>query len=132
MPRRSTLALGRKEDVASIRAAEAADSAAIAELIRVASAQSFLPTLSRDGQLRFLSDHTSEAMAARLRSAEFRYDVAEELGALSGVVGVRNGTHLFSLYVAPMMQRRGLARRLWNHVKENGTDLSPSDIRMRA
>ncbi len=63
-------------------------------------------------------------MAARLRSAEFRYDVAEELGALSGVVGVRNGTHLFSLYVAPMMQRRGLARRLWNHVKERSDSRS--------
>ncbi len=38
-------------------------------------------------------------------------------GLLVGVVGVRRKTHLFTLFVADGMQRRGLGRLLWNHVK---------------
>jgi ribosomal protein S18 acetylase RimI-like enzyme len=104
--------------VASIRSARPLDAAAIADLIRSASEASFLPDFSDAGKSRFLSDHTAEAMAARLQSSDFRYDVAEEDGVLVGLVGVRSGTHLFSLYVAPNMQGLGLGRILWNHVKE--------------
>jgi ribosomal protein S18 acetylase RimI-like enzyme len=118
VPRRSTLALGSEHGVASIRPARPADTVAIADLIRSASEASFLPDLSEVGRWRFLSDHTSEAMASRLQSSEFRYDVAEEGGVLVGLVGVRSGTHLFSLYVAPNMQGRGLGRMLWNHVRD--------------
>jgi len=104
--------------VATIRPARPVDAAAIANLIRSASEASFLPDLSDAGKLGFLSDHTSEAMAARLQSSDFRYDVAEEHGVVVGLVGVRSGTHLFSLYVAPKTQGCGIGRMLWNHVKE--------------
>jgi ribosomal protein S18 acetylase RimI-like enzyme len=101
----------------SIRPATPADANAIAELIRGASEGSFLPEFPESGRLRFLSDHTSEAMTTRLRSGEFQYDLAEVNGLLVGVVGVRRKSHLFSLFVAAEMQKQGLGRLLWAHAK---------------
>ena len=42
-----------------------------------------------------------------------------ELGpALAGVVAVRDGTHLFHLFVASEFQRQRIARRLWAHAMQ--------------
>jgi GNAT superfamily N-acetyltransferase len=107
--------------VVVIRPARVADAPAIAELIRSASEESFLAELPEAGRLRFLEDHTSEAMEARIRNSEFRYDIAEDAGVLAGLIGVRRGTHLFSLYVAPRMQGRGLARTMFTHVQSRAS-----------
>jgi GNAT superfamily N-acetyltransferase len=101
----------------SIRPATPVDAHAISELIRCASENSFLLEFSESGRHRFLSDHTAEAMTARLESGEFQYDLAEVNGLLVGIVGVRRKSHLFSLFVADKMQRHGLGRLMWNHAK---------------
>jgi hypothetical protein len=75
--------------VPSISPANPADASAMAELISGASERSFLREFGESGRLRFLSDHTSEAMIARLQSGDFNYYLAEVNGLLVGVVGVR-------------------------------------------
>jgi len=103
--------------VPSIRPASLADATAIAELIRGVAECSFLREFSETGRLRFLSDHSSESMTARLQCGEFQYDLAEADGVLVGVVGVRRKSHLFSLYVSDRMQNHGLGKLLWNHAR---------------
>ena len=70
------------------------------------------------GAGRFLEFVTSSAIRGYLESPQFRYAVASADGALAGVVAVRNGTHLYHLFVQPQWQRQGLGRRLWAHARE--------------
>jgi GNAT superfamily N-acetyltransferase/heme-degrading monooxygenase HmoA len=117
----------------SIRPAAPTDANAIAELICGASEGSFLPEFSESGRLRFLSDHTAEAMTARLQSGDFQYDVAEVNGLLVGVVGVRRKSHLFSLFVADKMQKQGLGRLLWKHAKARAVETAgPAEFTVNA
>jgi GNAT superfamily N-acetyltransferase len=111
----------------SIRPANPADASAMAELIRGASERSFLREFAESGRLRFLSDHTSEMMIARLESGEFHYYLAEVNGRLVGVVGLRRKSHLFSLYVEDNMQRKGLGRLLWNHARARAEETGKVD-----
>jgi GNAT superfamily N-acetyltransferase len=106
----------------SIRPAGPPDADAIAELIRSAAESSFLSEFTEAGRLRFLTDHTSEAMTGRLQSGEFQYHLAEVNGLIVGVIGVRRRSHLFSLFVADEMQRHGVGRLLWNHAKACATE----------
>jgi GNAT superfamily N-acetyltransferase len=106
----------------SIRPARLTDANAIAELIREVSECSFLREFSETGRLRFLSDHSSERMTARLQSAEFEYDLAEVDGVLVGIIGVRRKSHLFSLYVVDRMQKHGLGALLWDHARARAVE----------
>jgi GNAT superfamily N-acetyltransferase len=65
------------------------------------------------GAEEFFATVTPEVIREHLASPEYAYLVAQEEGALAGVVGVRGNSHLFHLFVDPAMQGRGLSRRLW-------------------
>jgi GNAT superfamily N-acetyltransferase len=73
-------------------------------------------TLHPDGRgaEEFLTRISPEGIAGYLASPAYAYLVAEEEGALAGVVGIRDHSHLFHLFVHPAFQRRGLSRGLWN------------------
>ncbi len=101
----------------TIRAAEISDADAIAELICATASRSFLPDFPSYGQTRFLADRASEAMRRRLESGDFQYYVAELGGSIIGVVGIREGSHLFNLFVAEHAQGHGLGKLLWEHAK---------------
>ena len=73
---------------------------------------------TRAGAERFLEFITPTAIRGYLESPQFRYAVASADGALAGVVGVRQGTHLYHLFVQPQLQRQGLGRRLWAHARD--------------
>src|SRR5690606_40652166 len=49
--------------------------------------------------------------------AGFDYHVAEVAGEIVGVVGMRDGSHVYHLFVAEEHQGRGLGRALWEHAK---------------
>jgi GNAT superfamily N-acetyltransferase len=95
-----------------IRPATPRDAEAISALIMRLS-PTF--TLHPDGQgaEKFFAGVTPEAIQEYLALPEYAYRVAEEEGALAGVVGVRGNSHLFHLFVDPAHQGRGLSRRLW-------------------
>jgi len=48
----------------------------------------------------------------------FRYHVAETDGRIIGLVGVKDNTHLYHLFVSNAYPRKGVARRLWTIAME--------------
>lgn len=100
-----------------IRLATPADAEAISALIRGVS---HFFTLRPDGAgaEAFLETVSPDAVRGYLSSPDYAYRVAEEDGAIIGVVAVRENRHLYHLFVAPDGQRRGLARRLWTEAME--------------
>jgi GNAT superfamily N-acetyltransferase len=100
----------------TIRAARLDDSEQIAALIGELALKFIVPEFSPAGRNRFLSDHTPASIAKRMQ-AGFDYHVAETPAEVVGVVGVRESSHLYHLFVAGAIQGRGLGRRLWEHAK---------------
>lgn len=100
-----------------IRLATAQDAEAISALIR-GSAHHFLLDANGRGAERFLDGITAQAILACITSANFHYLAAQSGAELAGAVALRDGQHLFHLFVAPAFQRQGLARALWFAVKQ--------------
>jgi GNAT superfamily N-acetyltransferase len=95
-----------------LRPGIAADADAIAGLIA-----SFQPELTDhpdgSGAGPYLASVSSQAERGYLESDRYSYIVAEHEGALLGFIALRDGSHVFHLFVARQHQRRGIARRLW-------------------
>jgi GNAT superfamily N-acetyltransferase len=98
------------------RIAEVGDAEQIAALIREVAAKFVLCDFTAEGRSRFLSDHTSMALADRIRTG-FRYRIAKFRGEMVGVIGVRDWVHLSHLFVTEAFQGQGLARALWEQAK---------------
>lgn len=99
-----------------IRCALREDAESISALIIATARKFILFEFSAQGQARFLAAHTVKEIERRMR-AGFAYDVALYRGELVGVVGMRNSTHLYHLFVDEAHQRRGIGHRLWEHAK---------------
>jgi GNAT superfamily N-acetyltransferase len=89
-----------------------ADAEAIAGLI-----SSFQSELTDDpsgvGAEKFLASVSLRAEREYLASERHRYLVAYSDSHLAGFIAIRDGSHLFHLFVARSYQRQGIARRLW-------------------
>jgi GNAT superfamily N-acetyltransferase len=95
-----------------IRAGLPSDAAAVAGLI--ASFQSELTDdPSGTGAERFLATLSVEAEREYLGSARYRYLLAFCGSELAGFIAIRDGSHLFHLFVSRAHQRQGLGRLLW-------------------
>lgn len=98
-----------------LRPATTDDAPAIAALLRPL-AQAFVVDPQSDEAAPFWASVDEAAQQRYLASDRHRYTVAlEPDGALAGFIAVRDGRHLFHLFVAPTSQRQGLATRLWRH-----------------
>jgi GNAT superfamily N-acetyltransferase len=95
-----------------LREAVAADASAIADLLRPLAEKYIAAQFSARGRETLLATLTPERISANI-AGRYRYHVAEAQGRLVGVVGMRDGSHLYHLFIAETHQRRGLARRLW-------------------
>jgi GNAT superfamily N-acetyltransferase len=108
-----------------LRAGVPADAEAVAALIA-----SFQAELTADpqgfGAEGFLASVSAEAERDLLASARYRWVVAEAGTRLVGCAALRDGTHLFHLFVARSHQRQGLARQLWHAVR--GTPVQPVTV----
>jgi GNAT superfamily N-acetyltransferase len=96
-----------------IRPATPADAAAISALILGVS-RFFTLHPDGEGAEAFLARVSPEAIGGYLASPDYAYLVAEEEGALAGVVAIRDNAHLHHLFVAQAFHGRGLSRRLWD------------------
>ena len=67
----------------------------------------------------FLETIGPAAIAEALAGERYRYHVAEVDGVLAGVVGVRDGSHLFHLFVAEAYHGRGIGARLWETARRD-------------
>lgn len=99
----------------TIRPAAPEDAEAISALVI-----DLLPYLVDDPASPEITDFvTALAPAAtreRLASPRFRYYLAERGGALLGLAALRDGTHLYHLFVCADAHRQGVGRALWAHV----------------
>ena len=94
------------------RAGAPADAEAIAGLI--ASFQSELTDdPSGAGAEQFLASVSLQAEREYLASERYRYILAYSNSQLAGFIAIRDGCHLFHLFVERLHQCQGIARRLW-------------------
>ena len=94
------------------RAGSPADAEAIATLI--ASFQSELTDdPSAAGAEEYLASVSIQAERGYLASERYRYVLAYKDSQLAGFIAIRDGSHLFHLFVERSYQRQGIARRLW-------------------
>lgn len=110
----------------TIRPARLEDAADISRLICILAKRCILPEFSSDGREKFLAEHTPEAMRRRFESG-FDYHLAVNGGELLGLVGIRDRSHLFHLFVAEGEQGQGLGRMLWRHALER-CDWASSEV----
>jgi len=99
------------------RAGSPADAEAIAGLI--ASFQSDLTDdPSGAGAEEYLASVSVEAEREYLASERYQYLLAYSNSRLAGFIAIRDGSHLFHLFVERSHQRQGIARRLWKRAFE--------------
>src|SRR6476620_8916518 len=95
-----------------IRSGSPSDAEAIARLIA-----SFQSELTDDpsgvGAEEYLASVSVRAERAYLASARYRYLLAYSGSQLAGFIAIRDGSHLFHLFVDRAHQRQGVARALW-------------------
>jgi GNAT superfamily N-acetyltransferase len=95
-----------------IRSGSPSDAEAIAGLI--ASFQSELTDdPSGAGAEEYLASVSVRAEREYLASARYRYLLAYSGSQLAGFIAIRDGSHLFHLFVERAHQRQGVARALW-------------------
>ena len=94
------------------RAGSLADAEAIAGLIA-----SFHSELTDDpsgvGAEEYLASVSLQAEREYLGSERYRYLLAYSDSQLAGFIAIRDGSHLFHLFVERSHQRQGIGRRLW-------------------
>lgn len=98
-----------------LRCAAPGDACAVATLLRPL-AQAFIVDPRSDEAAPFWASVNEAAQRRYIAADRYQYTLAfEPDGALAGFIALRDGRHLFHLFVAPAWQRQGLATRLWRH-----------------
>lgn len=96
-----------------IRRADLADAKEIATLIGELSERFITGEFEPEAKRGFLQSNDLDAVT-RFMESGFSYHVAETEGVTVGVVGVRDNSHLYHLFVGAAHHGKGLARQLWN------------------
>jgi len=105
----------------AIRLLVDADLAPAAALLRRAALDFILHESTEAGARDFLARHGEEGLRANI-AAGFVYHGALVEGELAGFIGMRERSHVFHLFVGGRWQRRGIARRLWQHARAVAID----------
>jgi GNAT superfamily N-acetyltransferase len=67
----------------------------------------------------FLAGLTPPSYSDRIGSSNFSHYVAEDSAGLCGIIALRDGSHLYHLFVRADAHGQGIARTLWQHAKAN-------------
>ena len=111
--------------VVKIRRATIKDAQHISELAQAVALQFIVDEFSRKGRAIYLQELAPEVIAKRLADKDFRFLVAEDGESLVGVAAMQGNWHLYHLFVAKGVQRGGLARRLWQILRDEALSASP-------
>jgi len=103
------------------RPIEDADIPAAAALLRRAAEEFILHESTPQDATAFLVGQGEAALRSRIASG-YVYHVALIDGELAGFVGVRERSHVYSLYVDKRYQRRGIGRALWETARAAALD----------
>ena len=95
-----------------IRKAELDDANEIGKLICTLSKKFITHEFSSKARKQFLSSNDGRSVEQNMK-AGFSYLVAMDSKQLVGVVGIKENSHMYHLFVAEQYQGMGLARRLW-------------------
>ena len=98
-----------------IAPASVQDAEGISRLI-LALRHSFLLDAQGVGAEAFLQALSPSAIAQLIDAQNMRYLKAMHGDQLVGVVAVRDGTHLYHLFVDTLFQGKGLGRMLWEYI----------------
>ncbi len=102
----------------NIRPATLADSEPISKLISGLSEKYIAHEFTQTGARELLNSMKPGAIEKYIRSG-YEYHVAEIGGRPVGVVGVRDNSHLYHLFVDEKFQKRGIAGQLWRVARES-------------
>ncbi|MGD2173183.1 MAG: GNAT family N-acetyltransferase [Gammaproteobacteria bacterium] len=100
-----------------IRVARLEDADAIGALIFSLASKFITPEFSAEAEQEFLSSNDGKSVADNMNKG-FSYFVAEDKGRLAGVVGIKDNSHIYHLFVAEEYQGQGLATRLWSEARD--------------
>ena len=103
----------------TIRAATAGDAEAISVLIGGLVGYSLADPSDPGAAAPFLETVTPGSIRGYLESDSFVYHVAVEAGVVVGAVGIRDGSHLYHLWVRESHHGHGVGRALWTHALEH-------------
>ncbi len=98
----------------AIRQATVSDARAISGLV-TNLAHYFVADPSSPESKRFLDSLTPPAYADRIGSPNYSHYVAEDSTGPCGMIALRDGSHLYHLFVRADAHRQGIARALWEH-----------------
>jgi len=101
----------------NIREATPGDAESISKLLSELSAKYITKKFTVDGAEHLLASMNLDAIKKYIHSG-FKYHVAEIDKQVVGVVGIRDNSHLYHLFVAEKYQRKGIARKLWQLAME--------------
>ena len=108
-----------------IRRATAQDAPRISELAQAIALRFIVDEFDGKGRALYLQQLAPNAVARRLAAGDFHFLVAEDGGALVGVAAMQGNWHLYHLLVAKEYQRGGLARRLWQILRDEALSAGP-------
>jgi GNAT superfamily N-acetyltransferase len=101
----------------SIRTATEADVSQIARLVS-SLAHYYLDGPTHELPQWFALTLTESAFSARISNSAFLNLVFEDFEGISGYLSLKDGSHLYHLFVAATAQRKGIAGCLWKAAKE--------------
>lgn len=99
-----------------IREAVRNDSGKISSLVSTLSKKYIAPTCTKEGIEVLLKSMTEESIQRYLNEG-YRYFVAEEGECIVGVIGMKNNTEIYHLFVSDSHHGQGVSRRLWELAK---------------
>lgn len=92
------------------------DIATVARLLERLARDYFLDTCSPEQASTFVRDNDATAIR-RLAGEGYVYHVADDGGQVAGFIAVRDGRHVYHLFVDSACHRRGVGRMLWEHAR---------------
>lgn len=101
-----------------VRPGSERDAAAISALTLDLAKATLFDDCTPEGAARLCEAMLPAPTAARLHEG-YRYWVAEHGGEVIGVIALRSPSHLYHLFVAQAWQRHGVARALWNALRDH-------------
>ncbi len=104
-----------------IRAATHNDASEIGDLIRILAQKFIVHEFDAKAAKHFISANDAASVSKNMASG-FSYLVALHEDKVVGVLGLKNQSHLYHLFVAEEHQGAGLARLLWQRVLDDTTD----------
>lgn len=96
-----------------IREAALGDAPVISNIARSLSEKYVTPEFPAEARDAFLKSMTVDGIRQLIGSG-LRYHLAEVDGNIVGIIGIKNNTHLYHLFVSETFQKKGIARQLWN------------------